>query len=130
MILKVPSTTGGNGHSDNFYDDNDDFDANEIDSSFEDDFSEYLWMENEEEFDTEEMKRLEEEALMEQCIEAMLEDSSLIEEEIEREIESQGLCHVLATLQLQISNTESSKLNPNAKEFVPSLAPTSSSTQC
>ena len=86
MILKMPSTTGRNGHSDNFYDiDSDEFDANEFDSSFDDDFSEYLWMENEEEFDTEEMKRLEEEALMEQCIEAMLEDE--IEEEIEKEIE-------------------------------------------
>lgn len=86
MILKIPSSTGGNGHSDNLYDiDSDEFDINDIDSSFDDEFSEYLWMENEEEFDTEEMKRLEEEALMEQCIEAMLEDE--IEEEIEREIE-------------------------------------------
>lgn len=42
------------------------------DASFEeDDFSEYMWMMNEEEFDKEEMQRLEEEALMEQCIEAM-----------------------------------------------------------
>lgn len=41
------------------------------DSSFDDDFSEYMWMLNEEEFDKEEMQRLEEEALMEQCIEAM-----------------------------------------------------------
>lgn len=41
------------------------------DPSFDDDFSEYMWMMNEEEFDKEEMQRLEEEALMEQCIEAM-----------------------------------------------------------
>lgn len=32
------------------------------------DFSEYLWMENEEEFDKEVMQRLEEEELMEQCM--------------------------------------------------------------
>lgn len=38
------------------------------------DFSEYMWMENEEEFDQQVMKQLEEEALMEQCIEAMLEE--------------------------------------------------------
>jgi len=38
------------------------------------DFSEYMWMENEEEFDKQVMQQLEEEALMEQCIEAMLED--------------------------------------------------------
>ncbi|KAJ6638603.1 Polyadenylate-binding protein-interacting protein 2B [Pseudolycoriella hygida] len=125
MILKMPSG-GANAHNDSFYDiDNDDIDANEVDSSFDDDFSEYLWMENEEEFDSEEMKRLEEEALMEQCIEAMREDE--IEEEFEREIESQGLCHVMATLQLQVASTETSNLNPLAKEFVPSL-PTPSST--
>lgn len=40
----------------------------------EDDFTEYLWMENEEEFDKQEWQRLEEEELMEQCIENMLED--------------------------------------------------------
>lgn len=38
------------------------------------DFSEYMWMENEEEFEQQVMKQLEEEALMEQCIEAMLEE--------------------------------------------------------
>lgn len=32
------------------------------------DFSEYMWMENEEEFDKEVMQRLEEEELMEQCM--------------------------------------------------------------
>ncbi|CAB0016743.1 unnamed protein product [Nesidiocoris tenuis] len=56
------------------------------------DFSEYMWMENEEEFDQEVMKQLEEEALMEQCIEAMLED----------ELEGKG-----------------PTLNPDAAEFVP-----------
>lgn len=38
---------------------------------------------------------------------------------------SQGLCSVLATLQLQVANTEASKLNPLAKEFVPSTATSS-----
>lgn len=42
--------------------------------SGENDFSEYLWMEHMEEFDREVMRKLEEEALMEECIEAMLED--------------------------------------------------------
>lgn len=42
--------------------------------NYDEDFSEYMWMENEEEFDKQEMQRLEEEALMEQCIEAMLQD--------------------------------------------------------
>jgi hypothetical protein len=48
----------------------------EFNASPEDDFSEYLWMENEEEFDKEVMQRLEEEALMEECIEAMLADEN------------------------------------------------------
>lgn len=39
--------------------------------SREGDFSEYLWMENEEEFEEQIMQQLEEEALMQQCIEAM-----------------------------------------------------------
>lgn len=38
------------------------------------DFAEYLWMENEEEFDKQVMQQLEEEELMEQCLEAMLEE--------------------------------------------------------
>lgn len=42
----------------------------------ENDFSEYLWMEHEEEFDKEVMQQLEEEELMEQCIEAMLEEEN------------------------------------------------------
>uniref|UniRef100_A0A1B6KFZ4 Ataxin-2 C-terminal domain-containing protein n=1 Tax=Graphocephala atropunctata TaxID=36148 RepID=A0A1B6KFZ4_9HEMI len=37
-----------------------------------DDFSEYLWMENEEEFDKQILQQLEEEALMEHCLEVML----------------------------------------------------------
>lgn len=43
----------------------------------------YMWMENEEEFDKEEMQRLTEEELMEQAKEAMLLDE--IAEEVENE---------------------------------------------
>lgn len=38
------------------------------------DFTEYMWMEHEEEFDKIEWQKLEEEELMKQCIENMLED--------------------------------------------------------
>lgn len=71
----MPTNSSGSyyGHDPTF-DIDEDFDGvNDVDN-LEDDFSEYLWMENEEEFDKLEMQRLEEEALMEQCIEAMLED--------------------------------------------------------
>lgn len=79
MIMKIPTNNIGSGYygyDDAFDLDNLDYDFgnNESDNTFDDDFSEYLWMENEEEFDKLEMQRLEEEALMEQCIEAMLQD--------------------------------------------------------
>ena len=85
MILEVPTNSSGNGYygqNDSYELDNDDYDGSiEIDGNLDDDFSEYLWMENEEEFDKLEMQRLEEEALMEQCIEDMLADE-LAEQEI------------------------------------------------
>lgn len=54
--MKIPTSPAGNdyyGHGEPPYElDADDFDGtNDLESSFEDDFSEYLWMENEEEFD-------------------------------------------------------------------------------
>lgn len=82
--MKIPSSPVGNGHYN--YNDNNieiDFDVSSNDSDInieDDDFSEYMWMENEEEFDKLEMQRLEEEALMEQCIEAMLQDELEAEE--------------------------------------------------
>ncbi|XP_065089569.1 polyadenylate-binding protein-interacting protein 2 [Ochlerotatus camptorhynchus] len=99
--------------------------------NLDEDFSEYMWMENEEEFDKQEMQRLEEEALMEQCIEAMLQD------EMDAEQESNGqstlevgspkeLCNALSTLQItkdQKVSVEQSTLNPLAAEFVPSSMP-------
>ncbi|KAL1492970.1 hypothetical protein ABEB36_011124 [Hypothenemus hampei] len=42
--------------------------VNDFEAPPENDFSEYMWMEHEEEFDKEVMQRLEEEALMEECI--------------------------------------------------------------
>lgn len=81
--MKLPLFTGyggGNGfhnYADSpFEHDIDDIDHPEeivIDNS-EVDFTEYLWMENEEEFDKIEWQRLEEEELMKECIENMLED--------------------------------------------------------
>lgn len=88
--MKMPDhnigcSSSNNGYSGN-YSDNYDSDPdgyitppNEDNSNgggpnLDEDFSEYMWMENEEEFDKQEMQRLEEEALMEQCIEAMLQD--------------------------------------------------------
>lgn len=96
--------------------------------SVDGDFSEYLWMENEEEFDKQVMQQLEEEALMEQCIEAMLED-----ELASHQLDSQwggnaggsvtDICNQMNNL--RVNNPElakSSKLNPLAAEFVPAAS--------
>ncbi|XP_038221349.1 uncharacterized protein LOC119839204 isoform X2 [Zerene cesonia] len=89
----------------------------------QDDFADYMWMENEEEFDKQVMQQLEEEALMEQCIEAMLEDE---QRERHRPVTnghnnfattSNGTNSV--SLQEAVSR---STLNPLAAEFVPSRA--------
>lgn len=121
---------------------------NEENGGTGDDFAEYMWMENEDEFDMQELQRLEEEELMDQCIEAMMRDelataervaSSALVGNVPRE---SGLMNILSSLQLDKEqqqhalrqskdvNVEQSTLNPLAEEFVPSLrtlvvAPTS-----
>lgn len=101
--------------------------------NFDEDFSEYMWMENEEEFDKQEMQRLEEEALMEQCIEAMIQDELEAQEKqvqnangalsTDGSENSKDLCNALSTLKV---NVEKSTLNPLAAEFVPSVIPPTS----
>lgn len=116
---------------------------NEDHSGPSDDFAEYMWMENEDEFDMQELQRLEEEELMDQCIEAMMLDEMASGERmptvagnVPRE---SGLMNILSSLHLDKEpqqhqqsknvNVEKSTLNPLAAEFVPSLrtlvAPTS-----
>lgn len=88
----------------------------------QDDFADYMWMENEEEFDKQVMQQLEEEALMEQCIEAMLEDE---QRERQNRPVTNGHKHYPTTSNSgpAISLEEAvsrSTLNPLAAEFVPS----------
>ncbi|XP_065352307.1 polyadenylate-binding protein-interacting protein 2B isoform X1 [Cloeon dipterum] len=92
--------------------------------AFDGDFSEYMWMENEEEFEKEVMQKLEEEELTEQCLEAMLEDEREIRN-IRNALES--CVSVPAALPQQLQSTRvsdphlvsKSSLNPDAAEFVP-----------
>ncbi|XP_059047301.1 microtubule-associated protein 1B isoform X2 [Achroia grisella] len=89
----------------------------------QDDFADYMWMENEEEFDKQVMQQLEEEALMEQCIEAMLEDE---QRERHRPVANGHNHHYPTTsngsTSLSLEETVSrSKLNPLAAEFVPTF---------
>lgn len=72
-IMKLPTIHSGSGGGNSFhmFNESPDPDDHELDQddihseNTEVDFTEYMWMENEEEFDKLEMKRLEEEALAE-----------------------------------------------------------------
>lgn len=80
--MKLPLNSAGCGGNGLYFYTDVSFDHDESDifsdistsDNSEVDFTEYLWMENEEEFDKIEWQRLEEEELMNQCIEDMLED--------------------------------------------------------
>ncbi|KAL6117200.1 paip2 [Pungitius sinensis] len=76
----------------------------------DDPFADYMWMENEEEFNRQVEEELWEEEFMERCFQEMLEE----EEQWEWFIPSRDLP------QLQEIVMKSS-LNPNAKEFTPGI---------
>ncbi|XP_054261148.1 polyadenylate-binding protein-interacting protein 2 [Macrosteles quadrilineatus] len=104
-----------------------------------DDFSEYLWMENEEEFDKQILQQLEEEALMEHCLEVMMDHehhldtmrflSSLSSDDThspswsgdQQAQNGSELCRQMSNLRVQDKDelAKQSTLNPNAAEFVP-----------
>ncbi|XP_026284559.1 polyadenylate-binding protein-interacting protein 2B [Frankliniella occidentalis] len=109
------------------------------------DFSEYFWMENEEEFDQQVLKELEEEALMEQCMQAMIDDTSPMNSPASWQQNSTpsylpevqnlpGSDIVMAMRGLQVNEmgngTEDHKnqpksefkFNPMAKEFIPGMS--------
>lgn len=95
LLNFMGSGGGGNGfhnYGDSPFDsDNDDFDGPDditLDNS-EVDFAEYMWMENEEEFDKIEWQRLEEEELIKDCIENMLDEESISDEFSEHDWQSQ-----------------------------------------
>ncbi|KAM6952762.1 polyadenylate-binding protein-interacting protein 2-like [Anarhichas minor] len=80
--------------------------------SDQDPFAEYMWMENEEEFNQQVEEELWEEEFMERCFQEMLEE----EEQWEWFIPSRDLP------QLQVRDlVMNSSLNPNAKEFTPGI---------
>lgn len=83
------------------------------------DFSEYMWMENEEEFEKEEMQRLLDEELMKECI-----VQHMLHEEHPPASSHQNtpIENDLANLNIQPDEekAKSSTLNPHAAEFVPS----------
>ncbi|XP_055849917.1 polyadenylate-binding protein-interacting protein 2 [Episyrphus balteatus] len=114
MILKSPS----NDWSDQFDIIEEEYDSlSEVEE--ETDFSEYLWMENEEEFDKDELQRLEEEEMMQQCLEAMLVDELEAEIDEWQKEKAEQLDKALSDLAVPERNVENSSLNPLAEEFIP-----------
>ncbi|XP_069575633.1 polyadenylate-binding protein-interacting protein 2-like [Brachyistius frenatus] len=98
----------------------------------DDPFAEYMWMENEEEFNRQVEEELWEEEFIERCFQEMLEE----EEQWEWFIPSRDLPSQVGQLQDQISLlvldadvhadadmevVVNSNLNPNAKEFTPGI---------
>lgn len=75
MHTKSPSGSSNHfaGGGDNYEESSSDYDeVQDVRSEpEEDDFSEFLWMENEEEFDDQELQKLEEQELMNECMQAM-----------------------------------------------------------
>lgn len=148
--MKIPNSNSSNGYFGHdssvisyLSDGSDVGNGDDVDSpTLDGDFSEYMWMENEEEFDKQVMQQLEEEALMEQCIEAMLEDEREFRN-IHNQVMSANngdvcqpwstgndfvppatnaasdLCQTLENLSVQDDLAKQSTLNPNAAEFVP-----------
>ncbi|XP_075161662.1 polyadenylate-binding protein-interacting protein 2-like [Haematobia irritans] len=110
MVLQIPIKT---------------MDTNQMEDIFENDanenlnFSEYLWMENEEEFDKAEIQRLIDEDCMRECLIAMLYDE--MEEEIKHmeSVKKKQLKAELALLPPSECDVSKSILNPLADEFIP-----------
>lgn len=142
--MKVPKEESKEQNNDNTLNDDDDMsnpydtesNADSIDPPTRDgDFSEYMWMENQEEFDLQVMKELEEKELMKECLEAMLDEehSSKPNGTANGDVQTNGsssstsmMTHRLDHMSLNTScnsndqpRQSTSTLNPDAAEFVP-----------
>lgn len=127
MLTKVPSADEG------LYTQQIDFEpVLEVEESSSDteeelDFDEYLWMGDEEEFEKTEMLRLEEEALMEECVEAMLEESLLLTDlRLSCSVTAATIPEQVVVLlpgatgkDMTTNSISESTLNPLAIEFIP-----------
>lgn len=121
-----------------FYTQQIDFEPTEViveEASDTESFDDYLWMENEEEFEKTEMQRLEEEALMEECAQAMLDEEEEVVLECLRICSGNSSSGHTATvsssdvedvnddddhlLSLGSHSAAESTLNPLAIEFIP-----------
>ncbi|XP_050433628.1 polyadenylate-binding protein-interacting protein 2B [Adelges cooleyi] len=135
--MKVPKEESKEQNNENTINDDDnesipyddDSNADSIDQPTRDgDFSEYMWMENQEEFDLQVMKELEEKELMKECLEAMLDEehSKSNGNSSNGDGQTNGMVNRIERLSLNSCNNgdqprqSTSTLNPDAAEFVPS----------
>ncbi|XP_072251214.1 polyadenylate-binding protein-interacting protein 2-like [Leuresthes tenuis] len=99
-------------------------------SSEEDPFAEYMWMENEEEFNRQVEEELWEEEFIERCFQEMLEEEEQWEWFIpSRDLPSAAVSQLQEQVSLLVLDADAndldvvmnSSLNPNAKEFTPGI---------
>ncbi|KAL7292228.1 polyadenylate-binding protein-interacting protein 2 [Trichogramma pretiosum] len=89
------------------------------------DFSDYLWMADEEEHDSNFMRDLEERELMRVCEEQHRMDQ--LQDELDNACESIELSAQLDNLRVDVDIVNESTLNPEAAEFVPNYSSTQES---
>uniref|UniRef100_A0A3Q1G1Z6 Polyadenylate-binding protein-interacting protein 2 n=1 Tax=Acanthochromis polyacanthus TaxID=80966 RepID=A0A3Q1G1Z6_9TELE len=91
----------------------------------DDPFAEYMWMENEEEFNRQVEEELWEEEFIERCFQEMLEEEEQWEWFIpSRDLPSQTVSQLQEQIGLLVLDADvhvNSSLNPNAKEFTPGI---------
>ncbi|TKS65459.1 Polyadenylate-binding protein-interacting protein 2B [Collichthys lucidus] len=102
-------------------------------NSEENPFEEYMWMENEEEFNRQVEEELWEEEFIERCIQELLEEEEQWEWFIpSRDLPSQTVGQIQDQMSLLVLDSDvhadadfdvviHSSLNPNAKEFIPGI---------
>ncbi|XP_044061921.1 polyadenylate-binding protein-interacting protein 2-like [Siniperca chuatsi] len=98
-------------------------------ASEEDPFAEYMWMENEEEFNRQVEEELWEEEFIERCIQELLEEEEQWEWFIpSRDLPPQTVGQLQDQISLLVLDADAdfdvvvnSSLNPNAKEFIPGI---------
>ncbi|XP_030251332.1 polyadenylate-binding protein-interacting protein 2 [Sparus aurata] len=102
-------------------------------NSEENPFAEYMWMENEEEFNRQVEEELWEEEFIERCIQELMEEEEQWEWFIpSRDLPAQTATQLPDQISLLVLDTDvhadadfelviNSSLNPNAKEFIPGI---------
>ncbi|XP_073343207.1 polyadenylate-binding protein-interacting protein 2-like [Pagrus major] len=102
-------------------------------NSEENPFAEYMWMENEEEFNRQVEEELWEEEFIERCIQELMEEEEQWEWFIpSRDLPAQTVTQLQDQISLLVLDTDvhadadfdlviNSSLNPNAKEFIPGI---------